>query len=74
MKLHNTGVFNYLLLCKLKDITDGLSKTAFVGEIREGHKPVSSNVWTFALRHADCLRSTEALLEYAARINDSAVL
>jgi prepilin-type processing-associated H-X9-DG protein len=62
LKLHNTGVFNYLLLTKLKDITDGTSKTAYVGEIRSGHLPVSSNVWSFALRHLDCLRTTEALL------------
>lgn len=62
VKLHNTGVFNYLLLAKLKDITDGTSKTALVGEIRAGHTLESSNVWTFALRHADSLRTTEALL------------
>jgi prepilin-type N-terminal cleavage/methylation domain-containing protein/prepilin-type processing-associated H-X9-DG protein len=62
IKLHNTGVFNYLLLTKLKEITDGLSKTAFVGEIRAGHTAPGSNVWSFALRHRDSLRSTESLL------------
>ncbi len=62
VKLHNTGVFNYLIVAKLKDITDGTSKTAFVGEIRSGHTLESSNVWSFALRHRDSLRSTEALL------------
>ncbi len=62
IKLHNTGAFNYLLRTKLKAITDGLTNTAFVGEIRAGHTKESSNVWTIAVRHADCLRSTEAPL------------
>ena len=62
VKLHNTGVFNYLLPTKLKTITDGLTHTAFVGEIRSGHLPASSNVWSFALRHLDSLRTTEAQL------------
>jgi prepilin-type N-terminal cleavage/methylation domain-containing protein/prepilin-type processing-associated H-X9-DG protein len=62
IKLHNTGAFNYLLRTKLKAITDGLTYTAFVGEIRAGHTKEGSNVWTVAFRHGDCLRSTEALL------------
>jgi prepilin-type N-terminal cleavage/methylation domain-containing protein/prepilin-type processing-associated H-X9-DG protein len=62
IKLHNTGAFNYLLTTKIRTITDGLTFTAYVGEIRAGHTPPSSNVWTFALRHRDCLRTTEASL------------
>ena len=62
VKLHNTGVFNYLLPTQLKKITDGLTATAFVGEIRAGHTPESSNVWTIAFRHLDCLRTTDASL------------
>ena len=62
VKLHNTGVFVYLLPRKLKDITDGISKTAFVGEIRDGHTPASSNQWTIGTRHLDSLRTTEAPL------------
>ncbi len=62
VKLHNTGPFVYLLTRKLTQMIDGLSKTAFVGEIRDGHTPAGSNIWTMGLRHADCLRTTEALL------------
>jgi prepilin-type processing-associated H-X9-DG protein len=62
IKLHNTGPFVYLLVRKLKDITDGLTCSAFVGEIREGHLPASRNVWNYANRHRDSLRTTEALL------------
>src|SRR6185295_7265172 len=62
VKLHNTGPFVYLLTRKRQQIIDGLTNTAFVGEIRAGHTPASSNVWTQGLRHADCLRTTESLL------------
>jgi prepilin-type N-terminal cleavage/methylation domain-containing protein/prepilin-type processing-associated H-X9-DG protein len=59
VKLHNTGVFVYLLTYRIRDITDGLSKTAFVGEILLGHTAASSNIWSLANRHLDSLRSTE---------------
>jgi len=62
VKLHNTGAFVYLLTRKLRQITDGLSKTAFVGEICAGHTPASSNIWTIGGRHTDSLRTTDALL------------
>ncbi len=62
VKLHNTGPFVYLLTRKLKDITDGLTNTAFVGEIRDGHTQASSNIWVVANRHLDSLRTTDALL------------
>ena len=62
VKLHNTGPFVYLLTRKLRQITDGLSKTAFVGEIRAGHTAASSNLWAIGARHTDSLRTTDALL------------
>jgi prepilin-type N-terminal cleavage/methylation domain-containing protein/prepilin-type processing-associated H-X9-DG protein len=62
VKLHNTGPFVYLLTRKRQQIIDGLTNTAFVGEIRAGHTAASSNIWTLGLRHADCLRTTEASL------------
>jgi prepilin-type N-terminal cleavage/methylation domain-containing protein/prepilin-type processing-associated H-X9-DG protein len=62
VKLHNTGAFVYLIVHTLKQISDGLSKTAFVGEIRMGHTDASSNIWTLASRHTDSLRTTDALL------------
>lgn len=62
VKLHNTGSFMYLLPMELRKITDGLSKTAWVGEIRDGHSPAGRNIWTIGSRHLDSLRTTEALL------------
>jgi prepilin-type processing-associated H-X9-DG protein len=59
VKLHNTGVFVYLLTYRIRDITDGLSKTAFVGEIVKGNTAASSNIWSLANRHLDSLRTTE---------------
>jgi prepilin-type N-terminal cleavage/methylation domain-containing protein/prepilin-type processing-associated H-X9-DG protein len=62
VKLHNTGAFVYIIVHTYRQITDGLSKTAFIGEIRDGHKDASRNIWTIAERHTDSLRSTESLL------------
>jgi prepilin-type N-terminal cleavage/methylation domain-containing protein/prepilin-type processing-associated H-X9-DG protein len=62
VKLHNTGPFVYLLTRKRQQIIDGLTNTAFVGEIRAGHTDASSNIWTLGLRHADSLRTTDSLL------------
>ncbi|MBN2024226.1 MAG: DUF1559 domain-containing protein [Pirellulales bacterium] len=57
-KFDNTGVFYYLAAHKVEEIADGLSKTMFVGEVVEGHKINSSNIWSRALREMDCHRST----------------
>ena len=62
VKLFNTGAFVYLHKKELRQITDGLSKTAFVGEILIGHTPPSRNLWIQAHRHIDSLRTTEASL------------
>ncbi len=59
MKLHNTGVFNYLDGTKRRQITDGLSKTIFVGEVIDGHTGNSNNRWSAAGRYASSMRSTE---------------
>jgi prepilin-type N-terminal cleavage/methylation domain-containing protein/prepilin-type processing-associated H-X9-DG protein len=58
MKYENTGVFFYIETFKARDVTDGLSKTLFVGEVVEGHTQNSSNIWSRALREMDTLRST----------------
>ena len=55
----NTGVFQYHRVFEARQITDGMSKTIFVGEVREGDKPWNGNVWSQALRHTHSLRSTE---------------
>jgi prepilin-type N-terminal cleavage/methylation domain-containing protein/prepilin-type processing-associated H-X9-DG protein len=68
VKLANNGMFLYATPRKLKEVVDGKSKTFAVGEVFDGHAPpqpkagnarIISNIWSFALRHADCLRSTD---------------
>ena len=58
MKYDNTGVFYYLKAHRVGDVTDGLSKTMFVGEVIETESHDSSNIWSRAVREMDCLRST----------------
>ncbi len=67
VKHHNTGMHLYWTRIKLKKITDGTSKTISVGEIIDGHTQGSSNMWTYALRFADCYRVTEVALNTPAR-------
>jgi hypothetical protein len=76
LKHNNTGPFVYLTSRKIRQISDGMSNTMFVGEVDT--RPVdrgsvraslagvsdrtiqmlSANVWSFALRHCDSLRTT----------------
>ncbi|MBN1589189.1 MAG: DUF1559 domain-containing protein [Pirellulales bacterium] len=63
IKDKNDGVFFYPTpngpqTMTREDITDGLSKTLFIGEVVEGHTNNSSNIWTRGLRELDTLRST----------------
>jgi prepilin-type N-terminal cleavage/methylation domain-containing protein/prepilin-type processing-associated H-X9-DG protein len=60
----NDGVFMYIQNderhgTNLKEITDGLSNTMFLGETRDGHFKETRNRWTAAGRYVDSLRSTE---------------
>jgi prepilin-type N-terminal cleavage/methylation domain-containing protein len=57
-KFENDGAFLYRRVHPLRDIRDGLSTTFFVGEVVQPDTWESSNVWTYALANADCLRST----------------
>jgi hypothetical protein len=59
VKTDNSGPFLYGKAVKIRSITDGLSHTAFLGEVIEPHTRKSSNIWAFAARHADSLRTTE---------------
>ena len=59
VKMHNTGAFNYLIGTKAREVTDGLTHTYFVGEVRQAHEKSTRNLWTFGMRLLDCLRSTE---------------
>jgi len=59
VKFQNNGLFYYLAAHRIADVTDGLSMTMFVGEVIETHTSNSSNIWSYAGRHADCQRSTD---------------
>jgi prepilin-type N-terminal cleavage/methylation domain-containing protein/prepilin-type processing-associated H-X9-DG protein len=57
IKYFNTGIFFYFKQIKIKNITDGLSKTFFIGESIDGHLARSSNIWTNGNR-CNLLRTT----------------
>jgi prepilin-type N-terminal cleavage/methylation domain-containing protein len=59
LKCQNTGLFNYGLSRAAREITDGLSNTFFAGEVLAADTPESENVWTYAARLLDTMRSTE---------------
>jgi prepilin-type processing-associated H-X9-DG protein len=59
VKVMNTGVFVYLRRLRPADVTDGLSKTMFAGEVIAAHTSDSRNIWSFTFRHCDSLRNTE---------------
>lgn len=57
-KYENDGPFLYARVRRLREITDGLSKTYFVGEATHAATWESSNIWTYGRVNADSLRST----------------
>jgi prepilin-type N-terminal cleavage/methylation domain-containing protein/prepilin-type processing-associated H-X9-DG protein len=57
-KFENNGMFLYVTPVKAKQVVDGLSHTMMLGEVALSDTYESSNTWTYALVHADCLRST----------------
>ncbi|TWT90262.1 hypothetical protein Mal64_06470 [Pseudobythopirellula maris] len=57
VKFYNTGVFVYARTFRISQITDGLSKTFFVGESINGHDPNSSSIWSNGNR-CNLMRST----------------
>ncbi len=59
VKMHNTGPFNYLKGTPIREITDGLTHTYFVGEVRLAHEKGTRNLWSVGMRLLDSLRSTE---------------
>jgi prepilin-type N-terminal cleavage/methylation domain-containing protein/prepilin-type processing-associated H-X9-DG protein len=61
-KYLDNGMFHYFRENRVRDSTDGLSKTMILGEVIDAHTLTSSNIWTRAVRHIDCQRSPEARL------------
>lgn len=57
-KYENTGMFVYVIARSAKQVTDGLSNTTMLGEVVLADTWESSNVWTYAISNADCLRNT----------------
>ena len=57
-KYLNDGAFVYKLTKTLAEVTDGLSNTLFVGEVTRPDTWESSNIWSYAISNADCLRTT----------------
>lgn len=59
-KYYNTGVFMYAVTFQQRQITDGLSKTIFVGEVYNGDSNEFGqfSLWSYGSRLASSLRST----------------
>ena len=58
-KFDNTGLFYYVVRQKFSQVPDGLSNTMMLGEVTDGHRRTSSNIWTRAIRIMDTQRSTD---------------
>jgi len=59
VKYRNNGLFVYFDKRRSADVRDGLSNTFAAGEVRAADRWESSNTWTYAITHADGLRSTK---------------
>jgi len=59
LKLYNSGMFNYKIVQKRSEMTDGSSNTMVCGEVIDAHTDLSINIWTQASRNESCLRNTE---------------
>ena len=58
-KYKNNGAFVYKTPRTLAEVDDGLSSSFFVGEVIRPDIWESSNVWSYTIANADCLRSTD---------------
>jgi prepilin-type N-terminal cleavage/methylation domain-containing protein len=71
VKYQNNGPFLYAVVRKPSQVIDGLSKTVFLGEVVLADTWESSNTWTYALAHADCLRTTYNRLNTRPGLGDT---
>ena len=55
----NNGAFGYRRARSLTEVGDGLSNSFFVGEVTRPDIWESSNIWSYAIVNADCLRTTD---------------
>ncbi len=61
-KYSNNGAFAYKRPRSFREVADGLSTSFFVGEVIRPDLWESSNVWSYTRANADCLRTTDNLL------------
>jgi len=61
-KYSNNGAFAYKRPRSFREVADGLSTSFFVGEVIRPDIWESSNVWSYTRANADCLRTTDNLL------------
>ncbi len=57
VKYDNDGLFLYVRPRMASEVVDGLSRTLMIGEVVLADTWESSNTWTYAIAHADCLRT-----------------
>lgn len=57
-KYKNDGAFFYHERIRFSQFRDGLSNSFLAGEVLRPDTNESSNVWTYAIANADCLRTT----------------
>ena len=60
VKCGNTGMFVYKIPRKIKQLTDGSSKTFTVGEVIGADEDATRNVWSTAVRVSDSMRTTQS--------------
>jgi prepilin-type N-terminal cleavage/methylation domain-containing protein len=58
------GMFVYATKIKMRKISDGTSKTFFIGETIEGHRSGQSNIWSNGNRFTSSLRTTATPLNF----------
>jgi len=68
-KYDNDGAFVYKTQRGHSDISDGHSNTFFAGEVVRPDLFESSNVWSYSIANADCLRTTFRLWGRACRVH-----
>jgi prepilin-type processing-associated H-X9-DG protein/prepilin-type N-terminal cleavage/methylation domain-containing protein len=58
VKMHNNGMFLYVIRHTASDVHDGMSQTFFVGETIGNDQVTSLNRWTIGTRYLDSMRTT----------------